>query len=189
MSIIITDDDGNSLVDLTTYVPAFIYGMADPAGFFEAAGYEEMRLRDAVDDLVLQNLPSTATWSMALWAQIYGVTGEDNDAILAAILDKMTSRLTCTPALIKQYALSLTGEEVSIEEDFANYSFTITFIGCLGEPDGIDAFKSRLATIVPAHLTYEIAYSYNSWDDAAAITWEDAAAYTWESIRYSSIGG
>lgn len=85
--------------------------------------------------------------------------------------------------MIKNTALAYTNAEITVIEDNPNYTFKVKFIGVKGIPNDVNAFKSTIDTIKPAHLTYVVEYSYNTHDFLKTKTHAELAIQTYDQVR------
>lgn len=173
-------------IDLSKYVPPFIMQMKEFAGHFNAAGVELGTAKHYIDDLRDQVFPTTATWGITRWENVYDIIS--NDALTleqrrAAILAKMRGARVCTPAVLKELSEALTGVETTVEEDFAHYFFTLYFVGEYGIPKNIRVLRQQVEEIKPAHLAFDFQYRYVIWNELAPYTWYALSGYTWDGIR------
>ena len=93
----------------------------------------------------------------------------------------------CTISHIKYVAKCYGYGDIDLDEDFERYRLTITFISTLGIPPRLDDFKKTMRTIIPAHISIDYNFKYNTWDDVkkAGLTWDYCKQnnVTWEDLR------
>lgn len=147
-------------------------------------------LWEAADDTIAGAFVMTAVTSLDLWERAYGL--ETNIQLSADyrrenLLAKMRSAGTTTVEMIKNVAESYVNGEVAVAEQYANYTFTITFISTRGIPAQLDALKRAIERIKPAHLAVIYVFSYVTHGDikAAGYTHGQLASYTHDAIRNS----
>jgi len=183
------DDLGKYLVDLTKYVPPFIWKNSKVMqSIYKSQGEELDRLYYCLEDLKNQLFIDTATWGLALWEEEYGIetnlnySYEQRREILNA---KKRGQGTCTVALIKNVAESFSGGEVNIIENTAPFTFTIQFVGVKGIPKNMQGLINAIDEIKPAHLVYNFKYTYTSWDyfDDKNLSYNNAEKITWEDLE------
>ena len=87
--------------------------------------------------------------------------------------------------MINNTAEAFRGGEVDIIENFEDYSFIVKFVGVKGIPQNITLFKQMIEEIKPAHLSYELAFTYTTWGmiQEKNMLWDDVKTNTWNEIR------
>lgn len=79
------------------------------------------------------------------------------------ILYTLRSKGIFTPGFLKEQAKIFTnGGEIDITEDFAGYSFTLTFSNVIGTPSNMENFRNMIDLNKPAHLGYKIVFIYRT---------------------------
>src|SRR5471030_820119 len=161
------EDIKKYFVDLTKYAPPFISEIPEMNAIYNAQGAELGSIYYYIQDLINQCFIDTATWSLNLWEEEYGITTnlslsyEQRREIIKA---KKRGQGTTTKTMIKNAAEAFSGGEVNIIKDDPNYSFIVQFIGVKGIPRNMEAFKNMLEDIKPAHLAYIFKYTYTIWN-------------------------
>lgn len=143
----------------------------------------------AIGDLENQLFVDTATWGLGVWEKelnIYTDLSKSYTDRREFIKSKLRGSGTCTIEMIKNTALAYTNAEIDVIEDNPNYTFRVKFIGVKGIPSDVSAFKKTIDTIKPAHLTYTVEYSYNTYDFLKAYTHNALSAKTHAQIRVFS---
>jgi hypothetical protein len=89
-----------------------------------------------------------------------------------------------TKKMLKNAAEAFSGGEVEIIENFEDYSFIVKFVGIKGIPKNLTLFKNMIEEIKPAHLNYELAFTYTVWSMVMATdnTWNDFSSKTWVEL-------
>ena len=172
--------------DLTKYVPPFIQDMDEMAALLNAQGYEVGRAHALMDSMFDQSVPHLATWDLDHWEDMLDITNNDSvsEAVRQAlVVERLAGAETLTADRIIQIAANVTGETVLVQEDAANYKFTVMFVGSYGIPAHVKLFKRIIEELKPAHLQCEFTYRYVLWSELAAKTWTDCADYTWDGLR------
>jgi Uncharacterized protein conserved in bacteria (DUF2313). len=183
-----SEDIKKYFVDLSKYVPPFIYNISIMKTIYNVQGAELGGLYYYIDDLLKQCFIDTATWGLSNWEEELGIitnlslSYEQRREILKA---KKRGQGTTTKAMLKNVAQTFSGGEGNILEDNANYSFTVQFIGVKGIPRNMQAFINMLEDIKPAHLGYTFKYTYTNWDylDSKNLTYNNAEANTWDALE------
>jgi hypothetical protein len=176
--------------DLLDYLPSFYYNSDIVKAFVESNSIEVDTLKAYVDDLVKNLYVKTATWGLDLFEEELGLVTDKSisyEERRERILAKKRGNGTTTKAMIKNTAEAFSGGEVEVIENFNDYSFVVKFVGVKGIPKNLTLFKNMIEEIKPAHLNYELAFTYtvwsmimaksNSWDDFNNKTWVELMTY------------
>lgn len=184
-----TADLEKYLIDLTKYVPPFIYeNNIEIKAIYTAQGTELGRLLYYLDDIKKQLHIDTATWGLSLWEEAYGIATnlnysfEERREIIKA---KKRGNETCTIALVKSVSRAFSGGEVNVIENTAPYTFTIQFIGVKGIPKNMQGLINAIEDIKPAHLVDNFKYTYTSWEylDSKNLSYNDIEIIKWDDLE------
>lgn len=155
------------------------------SGALQALGADAL---EVVRSVAEQLTPATATWGIGAWEELTGVTpgrGTPLEERRAAVLAQLCSRGTTNAGAIERLAASLTGYGAAVEENFRDYSFSLTF---LDDEPGFVALDLTLLyraveVIKPAHLRFIVNHVY--WEDLSALTWAQLEAQfpTWADLE------
>lgn len=140
----------------------------------------------AISDLENQLFVDTATWGLDVWEKQLGIYTDASKPYTdrrEGVKAKMRGSGTCTIDMIKNTALAYTNAEVEVIENNANYAFVVKFVSVKGIPRDVDAFKSTMDAIKPAHLAYTVEYTYSVWNDLKTKTWSALVGQTWDSAK------
>lgn len=96
---------------------------------------------------------------------------------------KISGAGTTTASLIQNIAESYTNAEVSLTENYADYTVTIRFTGTSGIPGNIADIKQTIEEAVPAHLQILYEYIFNTYGAVGTFRYSELAGYTHERIR------
>ena len=174
--------------DLMKYLP-YYYKQSDFTNNIQDAIAKEIGLLNYYkDDLMKQFFISTATWGLSYYEKELEI--EHNPKLTIEqrreiIIAKLRGRGTTTVKMIKNTAESFAGGEVEVDEHNEENYFIIRFVGVKGIPNNMSAFIDMLETIKPAHLNYEIEYTYLTWGDIKKHTWGKLSSYTWGDVMVS----
>jgi hypothetical protein len=173
--------------DLLEYLPSFYHNSDVIKTFMESNSVEVDTLKAYIEDLSNNLYVKTATWGLDLFEEELGLVTDKSisyEERRERILAKKRGSGTTTRAMIKNTAEAFSGGEVEIIENFNNYSFIVKFIGTKGIPKNLTLFKNMIEEIKPAHLNYELAFTYTVWDMvmAADNTWNDFSGKTWVEL-------
>ncbi|AYZ73394.1 DUF2313 domain-containing protein [Fusobacterium necrophorum] len=108
------------------------------------------------------------------------------------ILYTLRSKGIFTPGFLKEQAKIFTGGgEIEITEDFAGYSFTITFKNVIGIPNNMENFRNMIELNKPAHLGYTIMFIYRTHKLLRRFTHGELRRYTHKELfdRNDILGG
>lgn len=174
--------------NLLKYLPKYYQKSEVTKNVLDAHAYEVGLLDLQIDDIRAQLNVETATWGLVYYERTYGIKPNPTDSIQnrrEVVTAKMRGQGTITKAMIKLTAEAFSGGEVEIIEHNDEDYFVIRFIGVLGIPRNMGAFLETIEDLCPAHLGYEIEYTYTVWDmihDKNA-TWNDTNNQTWSQLR------
>lgn len=100
------------------------------------------------------------------------------------IVYTLRSKGIFTPHFLKEQAKIFTnGGEIEISEEFASYSFQITFKNVVGIPQNMENFKNMVDLNKPAHLNYKIVFTYRIHKWLKPYTHKELSKYTHKEIR------
>lgn len=174
--------------DLLKYISPFLRETSVFKNIDEAMSYELGVLALEEEAILKEFFVDTATFGLSYFEKEYGIpidlnkTYEDRREIIKA---KMRGSGTTTLNMIKNVSEAFSGGEVNVIEHPENYSFTIQFVGILGIPKNLEAFKETLETIKPAHLAYDFKYTYTVWNflKDKKLTWAQAKDSSWKKLK------
>ena len=172
--------------DLLEYLPSFYHNSDVIKSFMESNSIEVDTLKAYIEDLSKNLYVKTATWGLDLFEEELGLVTDKSisyEERRERILAKKRGNGTTTKAMIKNTAEAFSGGEVEVIENFNDYSFIVKFVGILGIPKNLTLFKNMIEDIKPAHLNYELAFTYVVWDIAKGLSWESIAHKTWTQLK------
>lgn len=188
-SIDSSDDtiEKNDIIDLSKYVPKLIFDISEFKNIYISQGLELSILNKHIKDLQNQLFVNKATWGLDFFERDYGIktdiskTYEERREV---ILAKKRGTGTVTKEMIKNTAKAFTNVDVDVIEN-KDYSFTVKFIGEKGIPRNLQDFKDMLEEIKPAHLAYNLEFTYTVWDflKEKNLTWAGASNKTWDELK------
>jgi hypothetical protein len=173
--------------DLLEYLPSFYHNSDVIKSFMESNSIEVDTLKAYIEDLIKNLYIKTATWGLDLFEEELGLATDKSisyEERRERILAKKRGNGTTTKAMIKNTAEAFSGGEVEVIENFNNYSFVVKFVGVKGIPKNLTLFKNMIEEIKPAHLNYELAFTYTVWSMVMATdnTWNDFNNKTWVEL-------
>jgi hypothetical protein len=173
--------------DLLEYLPSFYHNSDVIKSFMESNSIEVDTLKAYIEDLIKNLYIKTATWGLDLFEEELGLATDKSisyEERRERILAKKRGNGTTTKAMIKNTAEAFSGGEVEVIENFNDYSFVVKFVGIKGIPKNLTLFKNMIEEIKPAHLNYELAFTYTVWSMvmAADNTWNDFNNKTWVEL-------
>ena len=172
--------------DLLEYLPSFYHNSDVIKSFMDSNSIEVDTLKAYIEDLSKNLYVKTATWGLDLFEEELGLVTDKSisyEERRERILAKKRGNGTTTKAMIKNTAEAFSGGEVEVIENFNDYSFIVKFIGVLGIPKNLTLFKSMIEEIKPAHLNYELAFTYVVWDIAKGLSWGSIVHKTWTQLK------
>jgi hypothetical protein len=180
--------------EMNDYLPRYYGDIPIATNVIDREAAEIAQLNADIYDVLAQFFIESATWGMARWERIFGVTVDEAKPIdqrRAVIKSKLRGVGTVTPALIKSVAESYANGEVNVTEHNATYTVTITFVSMLGIPPNIADLETAIRDTLPAHLTVEYVFRYLTWNEItlAAKTWDawDALGLSWDEMEVYKI--
>jgi hypothetical protein len=173
--------------DLLEYLPSFYHNSDIIKTFMESNSIEVDTLKAYIEDLIKNLYIKTATWGLDLFEEELGLATDKSisyEERRERILAKKRGNGTTTKAMIKNTAEAFSGGEVEVIENFNDYSFVVKFVGVKGIPKNLTLFKNMIEEIKPAHLNYELAFTYTVWSMVMATdnTWNDFNNKTWVEL-------
>ena len=174
-------------INLLDYLPSFYHNSNIVKSFIDSNSIEANILKDYLEDLNNNLYVKTATWGLDLFEEELGLTTDKSisyEERRERILAKKRGNGTTTKAMIKNTAEAFSGGEVEVIENFNDYSFVVKFVGVKGIPKNLTLFKNMIEEIKPAHLNYELAFTYTVWSMvmSADNTWNDFSSKTWVEL-------
>lgn len=185
------DDLNKRRVDLSKYIPEFLYNERTLHKIYKA---QEEQLAVALwqsEDLLNQCFIGTATWSLDLWEEQYGIetnlnlSYEERREIVRA---KIRGQGMCTIEMLKNVCKSFNGGTVKIIENTASYTFTIQFVDTKGIPKNIEKLKAVINEIKPAHLLVNYQFKYNTVGYIKDFTVGEISKYTVGEVMNEDLG-
>ena len=173
--------------DLLEYLPSFYHNSDVIKSFMESNSIEVDTLKAYIEDLSKNLYVKTATWGLDLFEEELGLVTDKSisyEERRERILAKKRGNGTTTKKMLKNTAEAFSGGEVEIIENFEDYSFIVKFVGVLGIPNNLTLFKNMIEEIKPAHLNYELAFTYTVWDMIMSkkAIWNDFSNETWVDL-------
>ena len=173
--------------NLLEYLPSFYHNSNIIKAFMESNSIEVDTLKAYMNDLVKNLYVKTATWGLDLFEEELGLTTDKSisyEERRERILAKKRGNGTTTKAMIKNTAEAFSGGEVDVIENFSDYSFIVKFVGVKGIPKNLALFKQMIEEIKPAHLNYELAFTYTVWNMIMSNSniWNDFRDKTWVEL-------
>lgn len=173
-------------MSLISELPSFYEKSKYVKNIMECDEAEINLLIETLKDLKNQFFIDSATWGLEFYEIDLGIEVDKNkpyDERREVIKAKIKGQGTTTIQMIKDTAKAFTNGEVDIIEDYEKYHFIIKFISIRGIPKNIEDFKDMIRTIKPAHLTFAIEYTYNTWGMIKHKTWGEIKHLTWNELK------
>ena len=175
-------------VDLSKYVPEFLYNEKTLNKIYKSQEEQLAVVLWQSDDLLKQGFIDTATWSLSIIEEEYGIKTNLNMSLeerREIIKAKKRGQGTCTKEMIKNVCEAFSGGECNVIENTGPYAFTIQFVGVKGVPRNMSGLISTINEIKPAHLVYDFKYTYTTWDylDSKNLSYKNAEALTWDELE------
>ena len=126
---------------------------------FEVMGADMGDVRLRFEELRAQAFPETATWGLMYWEQRYGLpVGSglaDIEARRRRVLGRRRSRTPMNPKRVEHILSELTGREVVVTENVADYTFRVEIKPGDNFIDIAEAMR-RIKQIKPSHQAYRL---------------------------------
>jgi len=125
---------------------------------FEIMGFEMEEARILVKSLRDQCWLESCTWGMRYWEERYGIEVDetkDLEARRAAVIAKRGKKRPLSPAAFEEVLKTLTGRDVTIDENEHPCSFTVQIEEGPSPVDYI-AIIEKIDAMKPSHLSYSI---------------------------------
>ena len=124
-------------------------------------------LWDAVERMVAQLCPGTATDGLRTWEDALGIldgAGRSLEDRRAAVIAKLRSRVTATAEMIRSVAAASYGANLQVEEIPEEY---LILIWLLDPPDipAARAVDRSMRKILPAHLRWRVRIRHHTWSE------------------------
>lgn len=174
--------------DLMKHLPEYYYKSEVTKNGLYSQSYEVGKFLVTMEEVEKQLYIDSATWGLDVWEKAYNLTPGVNDTYTdrrEVIKAKIRGQGTTTKQMLKNTAEAFSGGEVEITEHSAEYYFSIKFVGVKGIPQNMAGFLNMMEDIKPAHLGYEIDYSYTVWNfiQGKNDTWNNVNNNTWDTIK------
>ena len=174
-------------MNLINMLPSFYHNSDFVKSYMSSQSVEHNFIKESIDDLVNNLYVNTATWGLDYFEEELGLKTDKSKTYeerRERIKAKKRGNGTTTKAMIKNTAEAFSGGEVDIIENFNDYSFIVKFVGVKGVPKNLALFKQMLEEIKPAHLNYELAFTYSIWSMimSSPIIWNSLRGKTWVEL-------
>lgn len=176
----------NTYVNLISYLPDYYQENVEMNSLQTILGYKIGDVSNNTSDTLNQCFVSTATWGLARWEKILGISTDPSKPYAKRreiISAKLRGAGTTTKAKIRNVAIAFSGGEVSILEYPGEYRFVIQFIGIKGIPQNMAGLIEAINEIKPAHLSCTYKYTYTTWNLLNGLLWGGAEQKTWAELR------
>lgn len=150
-------------IDISKYLPEFLQKDGNFKAVTNVSSTEHERIRTELQDVFNQFFVSTATWGIALWERVLGLTPAANEIIeyrRNQVLVKMRGTGISTKAVMEKI-VNTYGSGYIIENN-DKYNFAIY---CSADSTALIKMKDQIAIYKPAHLGYTVYLGY-SWNGA-----------------------
>ncbi|GMA59742.1 YmfQ family protein [Alicyclobacillus fastidiosus] len=152
--------------DFVSWLPPSFFAGTDAVtmnAFLVALGRQFDDLDAAIADNQNQLFIQLATWALSTYEAEFAiklVDGGTDSERQNNIMAKNRAGQGATPAALLNI-LSAYGYACQINQDFANYAFTIQFTDFKGIPPNMGDLQTLLTSMTPAHLQTLYSYLYN----------------------------
>lgn len=182
-------------VDLSKYVPRFIYNNGILNKIYNSQEEQLTNLRSQIEDLQNQFYIDTATWGLDLWEKEYGIAKNENYTLeerRSLIKAKKRGQGVITKGLIRNICQSWAGCDVDVVENTAPYTFKLIFKFSKGMPKNLDALLDVIGDIKPAHLQMDLEMQSLTHDyiniRSAMLCGEEMHVFPYQITNIESVG-
>lgn len=173
-----------------SWLPDSFFGGVDSVtlnAFLVALGNQFDALDAAVADNQNQLFIESATWSLSTYEAEFAiqlVDGGTDSERQNNIMAKNRAGQGATPAALLNI-LSAYGYACQINQDYANYAFTIQFTDFKGIPANMGDLQTLLTSLTPAHLQTLYAYLYNVFSNLNQFTYAElqSSGLTYQQLQ------
>lgn len=167
--------------DMHDYLPKYYGGIKVADNIVDREAEELASLNANIDDVLAQFFIETATWGLAMWERIFGITTDMTRTYAQRreiLLGKLRGVGKVDAELIKNVASAYSNGEVAVDNQAAEYTIMITFVSSLGVPEQIDALKAAVRDITPAHMAINYVFRFYTYAELKATgkTYADVTA-------------
>lgn len=125
---------------------------------FEAMGREFDEWWQRLSELLAETRPDTASWTLSMWEERYGIEPEETLPILRRrkiLLEKIISKGAFTPVRVINLVESMWGGRARVDESLALYTFLVE----TSAPIGMEAeIRQAIGDIKPAHMAFDVKF-------------------------------
>lgn len=157
--------------DMHDYLPKYYGGVKVADNIVDREADEVAKLNADIDDILAQFFIETATWGLAMWERIFGITTDTSKTYAQRreiLLGKLRGVGKVDAELIKNVASAYANGEVAVENEAAEYTIVITFVSTLGVPEQIDALMAAVRDITPAHMAINYVFRFYTYAELKA---------------------
>lgn len=148
----------NTKVDLSRYLPAFLFRDTAFADTLNALSYEHESQRLTLADAAKQAFVQTATWGLDDWEEFVGLEHAQADTVQARrnkILMKLAGVESVTvPFLTRLVNLYVADGQATVVDYPDTYSMEVLYHG--GQVLDYEKLRSAISTYIPAHIGYKL---------------------------------
>lgn len=174
-------------MNLIEYLPLYYRTIAEIIVLQKTIQEELETANLKLDDLMKQFFIQTASWSLPIWEQSFGLpVGDDKTNYQERrenIISKLRSYGTTTKEMIIRVGNAFTNGGVTIKEYNEQYRFEVIFTNTLGIPKNMEIFKQTIEVIKPAHLTYDIVFKFRTHKGISKFTHGQLTQYQHIELR------
>lgn len=154
--------------------------------FLEMENIDELRA-----SVFRQFFIKTATWSLPLWEQEFGLKVGDTTSNFEERREKLIAKLrstgTTTKEKIVEVGNAFTNGGVEVIEDNPKYFFTVEFTSVIGLPKNLQDFEDAINRIKPAHLAWGFKFRYRTHAELRAYTHGQLRQFTHDQLYQGGI--
>jgi hypothetical protein len=176
--------------DMFDYGPREYEEFRESSALIKSEATEFERVHSKVADVLAQFFIDTATWGLANWEQIVGVTTDESKPIdqrRSVVKSKLRGVGTVSVELIKNVVESWYGGEVDVTQEPAQYLVTVKFVSSYGVPENLADVERILRDIIPAHLKLVFAFRFVLYRDLTDRPYKTLTGLTYDQLLTTTL--
>lgn len=167
--------------DMRDYVPRYYDEMSVATNILDREAEELAKMNAGIGDVLAQFFIETATWGLARWERIFGITTDPTKTYAQRreiLLGRLRGVGAVTAELIDNVASAYANGDVEVANRAADYTIVITFVSTYGVPEQIDELKAAVRDITPAHMAIEYVFRFYTYAElkTSGLTYGDLKA-------------
>ncbi|MGL5962997.1 MAG: putative phage tail protein [Fusobacteriaceae bacterium] len=144
-------------------------------------GESKVEVEDITSCLIVTASPETCDkWEY--WLELDSEPTWATQDRIDRIVYTINSKGFFTKKVLMEQAEIFTNGQIEVTEYFEDWHFKVKFVSTLGIPPNVDNFRKMVELNKPAHLTWELEFTYRIWEELRPFNWNDLPNFTWEQL-------